>query len=156
MAIAGGYLTNYEAARSSNGSVRLAASGAGGYPDVTLTDIYGLENLGETGSITNVKIEFETYVMCASNSCSYNYVGGVKIGGSNYLGNPIEDSLGLFSYGGGPWEGNWDVNPNTGLAWTIQEINDLEVILKVHTIDEDTIYGMQTDSYNYTVTVSIT
>lgn len=90
----------------------------------TKRDLYNIRNrdpLKEAGTINSIKV----YILVISDEYPQNAYEIVKIGGTEYLNEELMlTSWHLFS-------NTWTTNPNTGVAWTWDDIDSLQIGVKL-------------------------
>jgi len=95
-------------------------------------DNYDLANLGPGASITNVQVVARVRRIAQNPGGAYPTLIrlGVRISGSDYRS---DNSVGGNSYVN--TSRNYATNPDTGLAWTLADINSLQILLGLRMIN---------------------
>jgi hypothetical protein len=82
---------------------------------------FGLPSLSGLGTITNVRIYYRAMGAISTN-CTFVYGYGVKTHGTDYCNYDSQNTDWTNEYR------DLATNPYTGVAWTISEIDDLQLI----------------------------
>ncbi len=85
------------------------------------TDRYTMEDLPGPGTVSEVRANF--YARRAGNPPAGNLSHGIVAGGSDYT---TASSLGT---GYALYQNAWALNPATGAAWTVEEVNGLQAVI---------------------------
>jgi hypothetical protein len=85
-------------------------------------DTYAMADL--PASVSSVKSIAAVHYSRKDDAGSRSISSELRTGGTNYAGSTVFPLSTSYQYG---WGGSWGVNPNTGIAWTLSDINAIEV-----------------------------
>ena len=85
-------------------------------------DLYNLTNTAASGTISYIIVHYQVLATYASGSGWFKPL--IKTGGTEFYGTELEITIPVAWRSGSH---QWTINPDTGVAWTVSDLNALQV-----------------------------